>query len=329
MELIRRASSRPNVGLDTLATMAALHLPHILEVTLPFAMLIAAMAVFWRMSRHHELAVARASGLSIWQLMLPGILTAFVIGVIKVLAFNPLAATSLKIFEDMEARYFNKVQNNPLLSNAGLWLKDFSGEHDLIVHASVLNPKDHILRDVRIYRFKSEDRFDTRIDAESAMLTDDHWLLHKVVVISPDAERVQYSSLSIPTKLNWQTIEKSVTNPKSTPVWELPDQIRRIEESGFSAALHRAHFHATLVSPISLCAMVIIAATFAIRQPRRGGLLLIMTYGALAGIGFYILSQIFLRLGQSGQIPAILAAWAPTTCVLMLGSTWLLYTEDG
>ena len=75
--------------------------------------------------------------------------------------------------------------------------------------------------------------------------------------------------------------------------------------------------------------MVLIAAGFAIRPPRRGGLLALMSMGAVAGIGYYIVSQVFLRLGQSEQIPATLAAWAPTACALMLGAAWLLYTEDG
>ena len=54
-----------------------------------------------------------------------------------------------------------------------------------------------------------------------------------------------------------------------------------------------------------------------------------LTLGAVAGIGYHILNQIFLRLGQSDQIPALLAAWAPTACALMLGASWLLFTEDG
>ncbi len=78
-----------------------------------------------------------------------------------------------------------------------------------------------------------------------------------------------------------------------------------------------------------MCTMVIIAAGFTIRPPRRGGLLALISLGALTGIGYHIFNQIFLRLGQSEQIPAMLAAWAPTACVLMLGTTWLLYTEDG
>jgi lipopolysaccharide export system permease protein len=329
MELVRRASTRPEVGVDTMLGMALLHLPSIIEIALPFAMLFAGMAALWQMSRHHELAVARAAGLSVWQLLLPGLAVALLIGTVKVVAFNPLAATALSVFEDMEVRYFDKVPNSPLLSGSGIWLKDYSGEFDLIVHGTNLRAQDHVLEDVIVLQFMERDRFTARIDAERASLSNGFWRLEKARIVGPYQQETHHDVLTIPTRLDWEGIEESVTNPRSTPIWQLPSFIHKIEQAGFSAAPHRVQFQATLASPVGLCAMVIIAAGFAIRPPRRGGLLGLMTLGAITGIAYYIVSQIFLRLGQSEQIPAALAAWAPTACALMLGAAWLLYTEDG
>lgn len=329
MELIRRAASRPDVTIDVIASMALLHLPYILEVTLPFAMLFASMAALWRMSRHQELAVARAAGLSIWQLLLPGLLVAFTLGVFKVVAFNPLAAASLAMFEDREVRHFNKQPNNPLLSGEGLWLKDYSGAFDLIVYGKQLRPKDEVLENVTVFQFVDHDEFNLRIDASQARLTGGEWIFENARIIGPTTQESHLNDLRLATKLDWVSIEENVTDPRRTPIWQLPGFIDRIEAAGFSAASHRVQFHATLASPFVLCAMVLIAAGFAIRPPRRGGVLALMSIGALAGVGFYIISQVFLRLGQSGQLPATLAAWAPAASALMLGTAWLLYTEDG
>lgn len=329
MELVRRAASRPDATMDIVAAMALLHLPHILEITLPFAMMFASMAVLWRMSRHHELAVARASGLSVWQLLLPILTVAFVLGILKAVAFNPLAATSLAIFEDMEVRYFNKRPNNPVLSGAALWIKDYSGVYDLVIHGKSVDSGERLLKNVTVFQFIDQDRFNARLDADSAELRAGEWHFENVRITRPEAPASTMERLTLSTKLDWSTLAENVTNPRSTPLWELPGFIRKIEEAGFSAAPHRVQFHNTLASPAGFCAMVLLAAAFAIRPPRRGGLLGLMTMCALAGIAFYIVNQVFLRLGQSEQIPAILAAWAPTACVLMLGAAWLLYTEDG
>jgi lipopolysaccharide export system permease protein len=292
-------------------------------------MLFASMAALWRLSRYQELTVARASGLSVWHLLLPGLAVAFTLGVVKVIAFNPLAAASLAIFEDMEVRHFNKRPNNPLLSGKGLWLKDYSGDYDLVIHGKAVDSSDRLLRGVTVFQFQDRDQFNARLDAETARLSGGEWRLQNVRIVRPGSAGSHADNVTLATKLDWTSMVENVSNPRSMPIWKLPGFIEKIEAAGFSASAHRVHFHSTAASPLLLCAMVVIAAGFAIRPPRRGGLFALVSMCALAGIAFYIVSQIFLRLGQSGQIPAILAAWAPTACVLMLGATWLLYTEDG
>lgn len=329
LELIRRSASKPDVGVGIIMQMALLHLPHILDIVLPFAMLFAAMAALWKLSRHQELAVARAAGLSIWQLLLPGLIVAFLLGTVKIAAFNPLAAVALSSFENYEVEYFDKQPNNPVLQGYGLWLKDYSQDFDLIIHAKKLNPKERILHNVTIFQFLHSDQFNVRIDAAEAELDDGLWQLSGVRVVGPDRPLTELETLSLPTRLSWGKLEESFASAASMPVWRLPSFIRLLEEAGFSAAAHRVQFHVALAAPLAMAAMVLIAAGFAIRPPRRGGILALMTMAAIAGLGFHLLTQVFFRLGVSGQLPSALAAWAPVGCIAMLGAAWLLYTEDG
>lgn len=329
LELVRRAASRPEVGIATVIQMAILHLPHIIDIVLPFAMLFAAMAALWQFSRHQELAVARAAGLSIWQLLLPGLAVAALLGVVKIAAFNPLAATALSVFEDLEAEHFNKRANNPVLHGSSLWLKDYSGAFDLVIHADTLRPFDQVLEGVTVFQFVDRDRFQNRIDAATAVLSDGTWTFSDVRIVGLDRPMVERKSLTLSTKLNWGRLEESFTSPASMPIWRLPTFIRLLETAGFSAVPHRVYFHTALAAPLAMVAMVLIAAGFAIRPPRRGGILSLMTMAAIAGLGFHLLTQVFFRLGLSGQLPAALAAWAPIGCITMLGAAWLLYTEDG
>lgn len=329
LELVRRAASRPEVGAATIIQMALLHLPHIIDTVLPFAMLFAAMAALWRLSRYQELAVARAAGLSIWQLLLPGLMVAVFLGLIKILAFNPLAAVSLSMFEDYEVEYFNRRPNNPVLQGDGLWLKDYSQAFDLIIHAEKLDPKERVFQQVTVFQFLERDRFNARIDASEAVLVDGAWQFSDVQVVGPDRPVAELDTLALSTRLNWGKLEESFATPASMPVWRLPSFIRLLEDAGFSAAAHRVQLHVALAAPVAMAAMVLIAAGFAIRPPRRGGILALMTMAAMAGLGFHLLTQVFFRLGLSGQLPAALAAWAPVGCVAMLGAAWLLYTEDG
>ena len=66
----------------------------IAERILPFCVLIGAMSCYLGLSRRLELVIARSAGMSAWQFVRPGLFVAFWIGVLSVLAYNPLAAAA-------------------------------------------------------------------------------------------------------------------------------------------------------------------------------------------------------------------------------------------
>ena len=78
-----------------------------------------------------------------------------------------------------------------------------------------------------------------------------------------------------------------------------------------------------------MCAMVLIAATFTLRQTRRGGTTYIVSGGVLTGFVLYFFSDIVFALGLSDSIPVLLAAWTPSGVATMLGAAMLLHLEDG
>ena len=75
--------------------------------------------------------------------------------------------------------------------------------------------------------------------------------------------------------------------------------------------------------------MVLIAATFSLRMQRRGGTTLMIAAGVASGFTLFLLSNVVFALGQSATIPVNLAAWTPAGVSWLLGTTLLLYLEDG
>jgi len=73
VELTRRTSARADIGAGILARMAALKLPYEAQQVLPFAVLGGAILALFFMTRSRELIVARAAGISVWQILTPAI----------------------------------------------------------------------------------------------------------------------------------------------------------------------------------------------------------------------------------------------------------------
>src|SRR6202008_5029082 len=93
--------------------------------------------------------------------------------------------------------------------------------------------------------------------------------------------------------------------------WDLPAFIRTLENAGFSAVRHRIYWQRSIAGPLLLFAMVLLAATFSLRPPRRGGAIKLVVGGVGSGFLLFFLSNLVAALGQSASIPVVLAAWTP------------------
>src|SRR4051812_41629661 len=79
VELIRRASGKEGVPFSIIMELALLRAPHLAEKLLPYAVLIGSMMALTKLTRTHELIVARSAGVSVWQFLAPAIAVVMII----------------------------------------------------------------------------------------------------------------------------------------------------------------------------------------------------------------------------------------------------------
>jgi lipopolysaccharide export system permease protein len=329
IELIRRAGTKPDATLTVLLEMAALKQPHMAQQVMPFAILFGTMMAFWRMTRSNELIVARAAGVSVWQFLTPPLGGAFVIGVIAVAVFNPIASVMQTRYESLEGRVLRGSGDQLTLSHSGLWLRqsDDAGNNS-IVHADHFLPKQTLLTDLMVLEFDGS-QLVGRIDAKTAVLRAGKWEVSNGTRWEPGKPLEPFERAEVPTNLTPTKIQESFASPETMSFWELPGFIQLLEASGFSAQLHRLYFNELLARPFLFTAMVLVAATFSLRLQRRGGTTLMITGGVVSGFLLYLLSVVVFALGHAATIPVSLAAWTPTGVSWLLGASMLLHLEDG
>ncbi len=330
VELIRRAGTNAAATLFVLLKLAVLKEPNMAQQVLPFAVLFGTMMVFWRLTRSHELVVARASGVSAWQFVVPPLACAFLIGVVAVTLFNPVASVMQASYETLENRVLHGGNPQFTLSASGLWLRqsDNAGNPS-IVHADRFVLPKRALHDVMFLFLTHDTRLERRIDAHEATLGSGEWTVRDGTDWTPNRQPQQFTQLEIPTNLTTTKIQDSFAPPETMSFWELPGFIRLLEASGFSSQRHRLYFDALLARPLLLAAMVLIAASFSLRMQRGGGATLMIAVGIASGFLLYFLSDIVFALGLSATIPTMLAAWTPAGISWLVGVSLLLHLEDG
>ncbi|MEY8842586.1 LptF/LptG family permease, partial [Cribrihabitans sp. XS_ASV171] len=99
--------------------------------------------------------------------------------------------------------------------------------------------------------------------------------------------------------------------------------------AGFNTKQHEVWLQVQLARPLFLVSMVLVGAAFTMRHVRFGGTGVAVLTAVLLGFALYFIRNFAQILGENGQIPIILAAWAPPVAALMLTFGLLLHAEDG
>lgn len=331
VELLRRAANHENVGMGLVFQMGLMKLPFMAQQIFPFAVLFGGMAAFWRLTRSSELVVTRAAGVSAWQFLLPVLLVALILGIIKVAAFNPLASAMLAKYDRLNAAHLKGQSSFLAVSKTGLWLRQSSGKNQSVIHApkiTILN-NEISLSDVSIFVYEGADKFVARIDARTGDLEDGFWHLRDAWINITDKAPKFVKEHWIETDITLNNIHESFSPPETMSFWDLPDFIANLEKSGFSALRHRLYWHSLLSGPLLLCAMVLIAATFTLRQSRRGSATFVIVGGVMTGFLLFFFSDVIFALGLRESIPVVLAAWTPSGISTLLGLAMVFHLEDG
>ncbi len=360
IDLLRRASGHPGVGLALVGGIALLRLPYLALQVLPFAVQLGGMFAFWRLTRSSELIVARAAGVSAWEFLAGPVLCAALFGAVATTAISPLSSAMFARANQLINRYLS-TGGGPLELNGGqLWLRQAdAGTLDTQPSGTrspgagttakagaaatpgrpgvaILNARGVAVRrgtltgrNVTVFRLDSEGQLVSRIEAASARLADGAWTLTAARVMLPDALPSPPRTMHLATDLTVQRVQESFAPPDTLSVWQLPGFIALLERSGFSSVRDRLHFQALLALPLLTATMALVAAGFSMRPARRGGVARMIGGGVTAGFALFMISKLAEEFGQSGALPVVLAAWAPAAAGLLLALTLLLHMEDG
>ena len=213
-----------------------------------------------------------------------------------------------------------------------MWLRQASDLDQSVVHAEkvVIQAGGIELTNVTIFVNEGADRFLQRIDAARAGLEDGFWHLRDVTLTERDKDVPQtLSEHWIATEITPNNINESFAPPETMSFWDLPAFISNLDRAGFSALRHRLYWHSMLAAPLLLCAMVLIAATFTLKQSRRGNPSYVIVGGIITGFVLFFLSDVVFALGVQASIPVVLAAWTPSGVSTLLGLALVFHLEDG
>ncbi len=334
IDQIRRFGGE-GLSFGQIATLTLLNAPAALYRVLPLVMILATLALFLALARSSELVVTRAAGRSALRAVTAPVIVAALAGVFAVAVLNPIVAATANRYESLSDLYQGREASALSVSEEGLWLREGGEDGQTVINAAHSNPDGTKLAEVTFLGFALDGSPAWRVEAGSARLVAAGWEIHDGkrwrldTTGNAEAEAKRFDKLLLPSSLTASEIRASFGTPSTIPVWALPQYIERLERAGFTARQHRVWLQMELANPLFYAAMVLVAAAFTLRHTRFGRTGVMILGALLMAFSLYFVRSFAQILGENGQIPVMLAAWAPPAATLLLPLGLLLHLEDG
>ncbi len=324
-----------DIGWQKTLWLTLLNAPKTIDLILPLIMILATVALFVSLARSSELVVTRAAGRSAMRALIAPVTVSLLIGVLAVGMLNPIVAATGKQYLKLSEIYRAGGSAALSISEEGLWLRQGGEMGQTVIRAWRSNADASVLYDVTFLSYAPDGGPIQRIEAASAALQDGKWALRGAKIwpleagTNSEGNAETYSAYSIPSSLTLDRIRQSIGEPAAVSIYDLPEFISQLENAGFSPRRHKVWLQTELARPFFLMAMVLVASAFTMRHTRFGGTGVAVLASVLLGFGLYFIRSFAQILGENGQIPIMLAAWAPPATAILLALGLLLHAEDG
>ena len=329
IELIRRSSTK-EIQISILIKMAFLHIPSLFPIILPTVFLLSSMHTYMKLNKNNELVVLRASGFSIWFLILPSIFNALLIGILYVFVFNPIFAYMNIKFKNYESNFFKGSYGLFSISETGLWLREKTDDFEYVINAQHYSFENNTLKNVKIFKFSQENKFLERIDVQNVKMLDKKlWELTKGTKLEINKPPKLFDVENIAINLDAEKIEKNFRPPETVGFWRLNDYIRNLESSGFAIKKHIIYKNYLFSFPLILISMVLLGCSLSIKRERIKKNVLKILYGLIVGMLFHFSSDLVKTFGQSSDLNIFLSVWAAPLIFNFLLLSSLIHLEDG
>ncbi len=317
LDLVESAALVLNAGDGGMARYIGLRAPLILTVVLPVALIVGPVLAFLSLSGRNEFTIFRAAGATTYRILAALIPLALVLGGCMYLLTDRVAPR-------MEAALINWLDEKPIGGAGAFWARTTTG----VIRAAASSPSGDVLVNVDIYETNREGRMTARTDARVARYAGGAWTLEDATRLIPG----QSNSVDISGK-EWETpLSPANVRALATPGRSIAGDIAtkmlkgdwagNRSETFYQVRLYRGY--AAWAIPLL---MILLAAPAAFGMRRAGGMGKGAIWSVVLGFGFLLTDGMLASLGETGNMPPMLAAFGALALFTAIGG-WMLVTLE-
>lgn len=292
-----------------------------------YGVLLAVLITLGLMQRSNEVTAMKATGISIYRVIIPVLIATLVIAAGLFLSDQFYLPHTNK----RQDALLNTIKGKPPQTYLNPYRKWIFGQHSTILYYQVFDPDRDQFGDLSVFQFNPANfQLVGRIYTKRARW-DDHlnrWLCTQGWERLFHSSAIQnYHTFDVST-FNAVTepppyFKKEVTQSLEMNYEQLRRYIHDLQQSGFEVVKLRVQLEKKLAFPIITFVMAVLAIPFALSAGRRGATAGVATAVGIAVV-YSLISGLFEKMGNISQLPPVLAAWSPDVIFALVGGYLIL-----
>lgn len=292
----------------------AMQLPNSVYQFSPMLILLGSIIGLSSLSTHRELAVMRASGFSIRQIILSVLLGAAIL-ILFITAVGEGVGPSLSGKAEMRKQNAENA-DQAVVTASGMWLH--LGNN--FIHINEVTNNEH-LEGVTRYEFDDRHKLEVAYYAKTLTLENNVWTMNDVVKTNFYNERTRSQTLAhYPWNLNFNpnVLNVNIADPSEMSLSKLSKFSHYLRHNGLQAAPYQYEYWRRILQPLASLVMIFLAIPFVLGT-FRSALTLRILLGIMVGFAFFIVNEMLGEICVVYQVPTLLAAVLPPLLFALLG----------
>ena len=301
--------------------------PYFLYNSAQYGVLLAVLISLGMMQRYNEVTALKATGISIYRIIVPVLLAAVLVALGLFLSDQFYLPHANK----RQDALLNTIKGKPPQTYLNPYRKWIFGQHSTIYYYQLFDPDKNQFGDLSVFQFNPVAfQMVNRIYAGRANWDDSlhRWVCSQGWQRSFHNDAIQdfhtfdvstFPAVSEPPSY----FRKEVKQSLEMNYEQLRSYIHDLQQSGFEVVRLRVQLQKKLAFPVITFVMALLAIPFALSAGKRGAVAGVATAIGIAAI-YSMVAGLFEAMGNISQLPPVLAAWSPDVIFALVGGYLIL-----
>ncbi len=317
-----------DVGIYLPIMMTTLFVPTLLYNMFPFIVLLSGIWFFLKIKKSDEVTAMKVFGMSNFSIIIVPGLISILLGVFFVTSINPITSVLVMKYERIKGNYERDLDYLAAITENGIWIKEKSLEKNTIIRSSHLENEN--LMEVTIYEFDDDINFLRRIEATSANINSNKWNLKNVKIIDKKGKIVSdnIKNFSYTSVYDLKKIKTLYSNLDTISFWNIEDQIRLLEERGYSTREMETKLHKSLAFPFFLLSMLLLSGVFTLGTNIKENNSTYIFLAIVSSVIIYFFNDLSSVLGKTEKLPISISVWMPIVIIFIFSAVGVIHANQ-